>query len=359
MERKIRKYKEWLQRENIEVKTMEWIIKKTWTRGSRGYTEEASQHIKIEFVGEMPDYIFLGSERFEVHPYVEEVIQCFNCQKTGHIAKNCKSITVCGFCSKKGHRKSDKVCRTSVPCCANCQGSHPTSYRGCVSFKREKLAKNIQAKDRTSIFEARKLASKKHFPALTVINQPQVTNSPSRPQHSSYANAVSPHRSTANALVNPATHAAMTESSAISNPHAQISSDNSNLQPTSTAPIRNEPSDDFINNLVNKILKETLSKIFSKFTTLLLNVIHATSIDTKGKSDIVSTGIDSIIRQFIPDDTDVAGNDMSYIEDWLTGNETEQEAEDLPQAKKKTRTTRTARYIKHKGKGKKTKKYGK
>merc|ERR1739842_22180 len=133
MDRKSAKYIEWIQRDGYTVKKLEWLNKKVWTRGVRGYKEETSQYIKIEFDHEIPDYIYLGSQRFEVKPYIEDVILCFNCQKAGHIAKNCKTITVCGFCSKKGHRKSDKVCRTRFPCCANCRGQHPTSYRGCIA----------------------------------------------------------------------------------------------------------------------------------------------------------------------------------------------------------------------------------
>ena len=87
----------------------------------------------------------------------------------------------------------------------------------------------------------------------------------------------------------------------------------------------------------------------------MFKVISATSIDSKGKTDIITTGVKNIVRQFLPDDTDQPGNDMSFIEGWLSDEDPEQADDDAPQVRQK-KPTLTARYIKHKGKGKKTRK---
>ena len=54
---------------------------------------------------------------------------------------------------------------------------------------------------------------------------------------------------------------------------------------------------------------------------LMLKVVQATSIDSKGKMDIMTTGMESIIRQHLPEDTETEEKDMSFIDGWLDDNE--------------------------------------
>ncbi|GIY88012.1 nucleic-acid-binding protein from transposon X-element [Caerostris darwini] len=63
------------------------------------------------------------------------ISQCHRCQLFGHSSINCKLPIKCVKCA--GHHLT-KDCtittHTDTPVCANCQGSHPASYRGCPKF---------------------------------------------------------------------------------------------------------------------------------------------------------------------------------------------------------------------------------
>ena len=336
MERKAAKYKEWIERDGKSVKTLGWIKKKVWETGVRGHKEEISQFIRIEFNHPIPDYIFLGSQRYGVEPYVEDVTQCYKCQKTGHIAKNCKSITVCSFCSKKGHRKSDNVCRTRSPRCANCEGPHPSTYRGCIAFKREKLAKTLQAKKNKTIYEARKIASRKQFPSLIQRNRQQSTGHSQTRQSVSYAQAVSPvntPQEQSGLPLNPSAPVPRPAETGIAEPAPPsqgITETRTSATANSAAAIAlSSHGEDLINDLVSKILKETLTKIFSKLGMLMLKIVQATSIDAEGKMDIMTTGMKSIINQILPEGIDNDIENMSFIDDWMESDD------DTPQAKEK------------------------
>ena len=173
MERKIGIYKDALRKSGNPVSAIEWIKKKEWKRGTRGYTTHVTGSLKLDFIREVPKEVFLGRIRYEVRDYVADTIQCWNCQKLGHISKNCKSQPVCVFCGTKGHRKGDNRCGNRRVCCANCKESHPSSYRGCIAFLREKEAHRIRAKEKTPLYNARKLASVKEFPHLNRVRREQ------------------------------------------------------------------------------------------------------------------------------------------------------------------------------------------
>ena len=60
-----------------------------------------------------------------------KVIRCYNCQRFGHIAKNCKNDTKGEFCAQS-HSISD-ICVCDVHC-ANCSGNHPSSSSLCPAY---------------------------------------------------------------------------------------------------------------------------------------------------------------------------------------------------------------------------------
>ena len=64
-----------------------------------------------------------------------EPTQCHNCQKFGHIASACKSEKTCLRCGGR-HPLSQCLTPREKPKCANCQGPHIASYRGCLTFKK-------------------------------------------------------------------------------------------------------------------------------------------------------------------------------------------------------------------------------
>ena len=86
----------------------------------------------------------------------------------------------------------------------------------------------------------------------------------------------------------------------------------------------------------------------------MLKIVQATSINTKGKMDIMTTGMKSIINQILPGNTDEddedGKEDMSFLDGWLNGDDSEVN-EPQPQPKE-------TRWVKNKLKRKKKSKHG-
>lgn len=57
--------------------------------------------------------------------------QCFRCQKLGHRAEHCERAPRCVRCGGTHDAKSCTVEKPAPARCANCEGPHPASYRGC------------------------------------------------------------------------------------------------------------------------------------------------------------------------------------------------------------------------------------
>ena len=78
-----------------------------------------------------------------------QVVQCFKCQKLGHLAKECSEDNVKCLRCGANHLVKDCPAPREEAKCSNCQGAHPASYRGCPAFKLatgEKLQEIAQAK---------------------------------------------------------------------------------------------------------------------------------------------------------------------------------------------------------------------
>ncbi len=87
--------------------------------------------------------LFIGYKKLKVEKYIQpvKIIQCYNCQKFGHFASNCKvKETTCAKCSGE-HRV--KECKVTILKCANCGNEHTSSYGGCP-FKQNKLKEKIE-----------------------------------------------------------------------------------------------------------------------------------------------------------------------------------------------------------------------
>lgn len=87
---------------------------------------------------------YLLSYRISVEAYKPaEYLQCFQCQRLGHSQQTCWSKPRCLKCAEL-HLTKDcpKKTRTDPAKCANCGGSHPANYRGCIIFKTEKAKRN-------------------------------------------------------------------------------------------------------------------------------------------------------------------------------------------------------------------------
>ena len=139
MERKKEVYKAALRSSGTPVRSIEWVRKKIWKNGESGYTTQTTGFLKLESIKEVPSHVYLGRVCYEVKDYVADAVQCWNCQKMGHISNHCRSNQpVCVRCGTRGHRKGDNRCGRRRVCCANCSEGHLASYRGCIAFLREK-----------------------------------------------------------------------------------------------------------------------------------------------------------------------------------------------------------------------------
>jgi len=63
--------------------------------------------------------------------------QCFKCQEFGHLARDCTAAQRCKNCGED-HRHTECSKTTEDHQCSNCQGSHPSTFRGCPAYQEAK-----------------------------------------------------------------------------------------------------------------------------------------------------------------------------------------------------------------------------
>ena len=90
----------------------------------------------------------MGYKRHRVVVYVPDPLRCYRCQRYGHKATWCNGKERCSVCSgphpvKNCPHTVDKDGGKETKC-ANCQGSHSTSYRGCPRYKEAKEVTRFQ-----------------------------------------------------------------------------------------------------------------------------------------------------------------------------------------------------------------------
>ena len=160
-ENKIKAYMLMMSRAGNPVKSMQWIF----ATGDNGQ-QRITDNMLIEFEDTIPpDQVYIAIIPYKVRTYIKEPTQCYNCQHFGHVTKHCHAKQPrCVFCGERGHRKRDRKCRLTRPRCCNCGGSHQAYSKICPEYKKERRALVIKAKTNTTIFNARELANKRHFP---------------------------------------------------------------------------------------------------------------------------------------------------------------------------------------------------
>lgn len=134
------------------------------------------------------DGLFIGYKILRIEKYIQpvKIIQCFNCQKFGHVATNCKATeTICVKCS--GNHKV-KDCVETTTKCANCRKEHASSYGGCpykqaqIKEKQDKINSKATSASRSyssvvsqnnvnSVGEALKNIEKNIENKLNIINK--------------------------------------------------------------------------------------------------------------------------------------------------------------------------------------------
>ncbi len=111
--------------------------------------------------------LFIGYKRLRIEKYVQpiSIIQCFNCQKFGYYASNCKATDL--ICVKCSGQHKVKECKESTIKCANCGNEHTSSYGGCPF-------KQAQIKDKTDKINSKATSVLRSY--SSILNQNKASN---------------------------------------------------------------------------------------------------------------------------------------------------------------------------------------
>ena len=77
------------------------------------------------------------------------VLQCYNCQCFGHSAKSCRSKQKCLICGGNHSHKGCPSRESHKPTCANCNGPHVASYKGCPEYKKQAFRQHVVNNQKT------------------------------------------------------------------------------------------------------------------------------------------------------------------------------------------------------------------
>lgn len=110
-----------------------------------------SQSVKIFFQGtEFPNNVYLWGVRLQCEPFIQPIIQCYQCLRYNHTTKQCKGVRVCKVC---GSKDADHECKASATC-INCKGVHQADSKECPEKKRQKSIKEMMAFQNLTYMEA-------------------------------------------------------------------------------------------------------------------------------------------------------------------------------------------------------------
>lgn len=96
----------------------------------------------------LPKSAFLSLFRYQIHPYIPPLVQCYKCFKFNHSAKVCRGAQMCSSCAGA---HSYKECDSENLICINCGGSHLAISRDCPIKKNkiEEKRKQIYGQNRS------------------------------------------------------------------------------------------------------------------------------------------------------------------------------------------------------------------
>ena len=143
-----------------------------------------SQSIKLTFSGDyLPEHVSVGHLRYRISPFVQPPLQCYNCQRMGHIAATCKSTTRCMLCGDR-HKRTDCNADQTRYKCANCGLNHRANDPTCIHYIQAKEVELVRSTKTVNFFQAKKIVveNNKYTPSAQ-------SNINVRPNYS-YANSV-------------------------------------------------------------------------------------------------------------------------------------------------------------------------
>lgn len=107
-----------------------------------------------------PETIKIGFLTVNVQPYIPNPIRCYNCLGFSHGTKDCKKGSICANCGQTRHSENS-MCENTTKC-INCKGDHNALDRKCPTFLLQKEIKAIQANQKVSFTEAKKIYKAKN-----------------------------------------------------------------------------------------------------------------------------------------------------------------------------------------------------
>ena len=175
-----------IRSQSIDIDKVERILK--------GKDKTPTMYIKVSFsTEELPQYIKIGYQRFNVKLYVGTPWQCYRCQGFGHNAEHCRFKPRC-LVSSGPHefRKCDKKregAKVIDVKCPNCKGNHTGNYGGCPFYQRAKAVEKVRAEKKISYRDAAKLFQVNSNNNQVLSSNQNVTQSSTRSNVSSVSMA--------------------------------------------------------------------------------------------------------------------------------------------------------------------------
>lgn len=134
------------------VLNVERLRKRIWNEESGSYHWTATRDIVLKMKGNKLSKIsiFNGLTTLSMRPFVDTVIQCFQCYGFGHWKDTCKKKRKCLICGQKYHGRCEMKEK-----CINCGEEHKASDKRCKIYKINEQMNKIKAEERVTSYEAR------------------------------------------------------------------------------------------------------------------------------------------------------------------------------------------------------------
>ncbi|XP_031337236.1 uncharacterized protein LOC116182311 [Photinus pyralis] len=128
-----------------------------------GEFHDTPNHILTFNVPRLPKSIMAAFYTLQVRPYIPNPLRCFNCQRFGHSATNCKQEKRC-VCGKSPHEGT--LCEIPVEC-PNCKGPHKAIAKSCEVYKQEMKIQEVKILHKLSYPEAKKKVDTLVVPSMS------------------------------------------------------------------------------------------------------------------------------------------------------------------------------------------------
>ena len=126
----------------------------------------SSKSVVLTFQGEvLPEHVYFGYLRYNVKLYIPNPIRCFQCQRWGHIAKNCRSVLRCASCGDK-HDTRECPNPSNTDKCCNCGGNHKASSKECTFYEEAKEILKVKTEQKMKYSDAVKQVKGKARPVV-------------------------------------------------------------------------------------------------------------------------------------------------------------------------------------------------